>query len=62
MTDLAVALALVLVIEGLLWASFPERMKDVAAQAATFSPSVLRRAGLTAMGIGVFIVWIVRGG
>jgi hypothetical protein len=62
MTDLAVALALVLVIEGLLWAGFPDRMKDVAAQAAGLPSSLLRRAGLVAMAIGVVVVWFVRGG
>ncbi|NBB71812.1 MAG: DUF2065 family protein [Alphaproteobacteria bacterium] len=62
MIDLAVALALVLVIEGLLWAAFPDRMKDVAAQAATLPSSLLRRVGLVAMAVGVVIVWFVRGG
>jgi len=59
--DLAVGLALVLVIEGLLWAGFPDRMKNVAAQAATFPSGVLRRAGLVAMAVGVVVVWLVRG-
>jgi hypothetical protein len=62
MTDLAVALALLLVIEGLLWAAFPDRMKDVAAQAATLPSSLLRRVGLVAMAVGVVVVWFVRGG
>ncbi len=61
MTDLVVALALVLVIEGLLWAGFPERMKNVAVQAATFPSSLLRRAGVLAMAVGVILVWLVRG-
>ena len=61
MTDLAVAVALVLVIEGLLWAGFPDRMKDVAAQAATLPSTLLRRAGVVAMAIGVVLVWLVRG-
>lgn len=61
MTDLAVAVALVLVIEGLLWAGFPDRMKDVAAQAATLPSGLLRRAGVVAMAIGVVLVWLVRG-
>jgi len=62
MIDLAVALALVLVIEGLLWAAFPDRMKGVAAQAATLPSSLLRRVGLVAMAVGVVVVWFVRGG
>jgi uncharacterized protein len=62
MIDLAVALALVLVIEGLLWAAFPDRMKDLAARAATLPSSLLRRVGLVAMAVGVVVVWFVRGG
>jgi hypothetical protein len=61
MTDLGVALALVLVIEGFLWAGFPDRMKNVAAQAATFPSALLRRAGVVAMAFGVILVWLVRG-
>jgi hypothetical protein len=62
MTDLAVALALVLVIEGVLWAGFPDRMKVLAAQAAELPSSLLRRGGLAAMAIGIVVVWLVRGG
>jgi uncharacterized protein YjeT (DUF2065 family) len=61
-SDLAVALALVLVIEGFLWAGFPDRMRNVAAQAATFPSTFLRRAGLLAMAVGVLLVWLLRGG
>jgi uncharacterized protein YjeT (DUF2065 family) len=37
-------------------------MKDVAAQAAALPSSLLRRAGLVAMAVGVIVVWFVRGG
>lgn len=56
-----VALALVLVIEGALYALFPEGMRK-AIQAALSAPiQNLRVAGLAAMALGVFIVWMVKG-
>lgn len=61
MTDFAVALGLVLVIEGLLWAAAPDiavRLLNVVAES---SPQALRTAGVTAVAVGVFIVWLVRG-
>ncbi len=61
MVDLLVALALVLVVEGLLWAAFPERMKALAAQAITMPTTLLRQGGVFAMAIGVVVVWLVRG-
>ena len=60
MSDLLVAIGLVLVIEGLLWAlapGFGRRMLDAAAQ---MPESSLRTAGATAVAAGVLIVWLVR--
>ncbi|MEE9586971.1 MAG: DUF2065 domain-containing protein [Hyphomicrobiaceae bacterium] len=60
MTDFIVAIGLVLVIEGLLWAAFPHyalRMLEAAAEAPE---SNLRIAGAVAVAVGVFIVWLVR--
>jgi uncharacterized protein YjeT (DUF2065 family) len=61
MRDLGTALALVLVIEGILYAAFPERMIRAAQQAATVPPQVLRITGLSAACIGVVLVWLLRG-
>ncbi len=61
MSDLAVAIGLVLVIEGLLWALAPEfgqRMLDLASQ---MPESSLRMTGAGAVALGVLIVWLVRG-
>jgi uncharacterized protein len=61
MSDLAVGIGLVLVIEGLLWAlapGFGRRMLDAAAQ---MPESNLRTAGAAAVAAGVLIVWLVRG-
>jgi len=60
MRDLCTGLALVLVIEGILYALFPEGMKRVAARAMVVPPQILRAAGLLAAAIGVVIVWQLR--
>ncbi len=55
------ALALVLVIEGLMYAVFPEQMKQMIVAILSVPASTLRLAGLVAAVIGVGIVWLVRG-
>jgi uncharacterized protein len=60
MQDLCTGLALVLVIEGVLYALFPEAMKRLAARAMRVPPHVLRAAGLVSAAIGVAIVWLMR--
>ena len=60
MRDLWTALALVLVIEGCLYALFPESMKRAAARALAVPPQALRAAGLAAACVGVALVWLVR--
>lgn len=61
MRDFLTALALVLVIEGILWALFPEGMKRAAALALAVDSSRLRALGLLVAVIGVFGVWLIRG-
>lgn len=61
MQDLLTAGALVLVLEGALWALFPNGMKQAAARAIVLDAGVLRAAGLLFAAIGVFIVWLIRG-
>lgn len=61
MTDLIVAIGLVLVIEGILYALFPSAMQRMMAMALSQPPRSLRTAGLVAAAIGVGIVWLVRG-
>ncbi|ACI99375.1 DUF2065 domain-containing protein [Rhodospirillum centenum] len=61
MTDLMTALALVFVIEGLLYAIAPDGMKEMAAIALETPAGYLRLAGLVAMTVGVGIVWVIRG-
>lgn len=61
MNDFITALGLVLVIEGVSYALFPDGMRKMMAQVLEMPPQVLRTAGLTATVIGVGIVWLVRG-
>ncbi len=61
MTDVLAALGLVLVLEGVLYALFPEFMKRMAAQAQTMPGETIRTAGVIAAGFGLALVWMVRG-
>lgn len=60
MTDFIVGLAMVLVIEGFLYAAFPEAMKKMLEAARDISPQALRSAGLGGFVVGVGLVWLVR--
>lgn len=60
MAELGTALALVLVIEGVLWALFPERMKQAAARAILLEDGSLRVGGLAFAVLGVALVWLIR--
>ena len=60
-SDLVTALGLVLVIEGVLLALFPELMKRMVADILTRPSQLLRSAGVAATALGVLIVWLVRG-
>ena len=61
MADFATALALVLVIEGLLYALFPEAMQRMMRVALEAPPNVLRNGGLAAAILGFIVVWLIRG-
>ncbi len=61
MLDFLTALCLVLVLEGMLYALFPDAMKRMMTLVLTMPSSSLRTAGLTAAGFGVLALWLVRG-
>jgi uncharacterized protein YjeT (DUF2065 family) len=61
MTDLLVALGLVAVLEGVLYAAAPAFMKRMLRQVETMPEQAMRTGGLIAMVVGVFIVWVARG-
>lgn len=61
MSDLAVALGLVLVVEGLLWGLAPHMALRLLAMAAATPEQTLRISGWGAVVVGMVIVWLIRG-
>jgi hypothetical protein len=61
MSDLVVAIGMVLVIEGVVFAAFPGTAKRMAAHASISPEASLRVAGLVSALLGVALVWLVRG-
>jgi uncharacterized protein YjeT (DUF2065 family) len=60
MRDFATAVALVFVIEGMLYSLFPEGMKRMVVQVVALPPAALRATGLAAAVLGVAGVWFIR--
>jgi uncharacterized protein YjeT (DUF2065 family) len=60
MSELATALGLVLVIEGLLYAVAPQRLKHMMSLAQSMTDDQMRTGGMIAIALGVGIVWIGR--
>jgi uncharacterized protein len=60
MQELAVALALVLVIEGVLYAAAPSAMKRMMLQVLQVNDEQLRMMGLACAVIGVGLIWALR--
>ena len=61
MHDLLTALALLLVIEGLLYAAFPGGMRRLLVQVMEMPSQVLRSGGLVAAVVGIGCLWLLRG-
>ncbi|HEX5932461.1 MAG TPA: DUF2065 domain-containing protein [Methyloceanibacter sp.] len=61
MSNIVVALGLVLVIEGTLWALAPGLGRRLLQTAAETPESNLRLIGAAAVTIGVLVIWLVRG-
>jgi uncharacterized protein YjeT (DUF2065 family) len=60
MTDLLTAMALMFVMEGALYALFPQPMKRAAMVMLSQPEGVLRGAGLVLTCLGVAWVWLIR--
>jgi len=60
-TDLFSALALAIIIEGLLYAAFPEQMKRVLASVQLMPASTIRAVALTCAAVGLVLLWFIRG-
>jgi uncharacterized protein len=61
MAEFFVALGLVFVIEGLLFAAFPGIAKRLAATALESPETSLRLAGLVSAVLGIVLIWLLRG-
>lgn len=61
MSDLLVALGLVLVLEGVLWGCFPGFARELVKVAATTPERVTRLSGLGAVALGFAVIWLIRG-
>ncbi len=60
MEFLLTLIGLILIIEGLPYAAFPEAMKRLMAQVQELPPVVLRKFGLVAMGLGFFLCYLTQ--
>lgn len=60
MIDFATALALAVVIEGVLVALFTRPMQKMMAETALLPAHVVRWAGVIATGLGVAAIWLIR--
>ena len=60
MRELIIAFGLFLFIEGILYALFPSKMKNMLKKIDTIKDSQLRSAGLIFAIIGFFIIWYVK--
>lgn len=54
------ALGLAAIFEGLLWAAFPNGMRETMLYLSTLSPFRLRTGGIASMLTGLFLVWLGR--
>ena len=61
LTDFLVALGLVFVIEGLLFAAFPDFSKKALAAVTEAPDQFLRIVGISSAVVGVILIWVLRG-
>ena len=60
MKDLIIALGLLLFLEGILYALFPSKMKNMLMKLKTIKDGQLRISGLIFAIIGFFIIWYIK--
>jgi uncharacterized protein YjeT (DUF2065 family) len=60
MRDFLAALGLLLVVEGIVFAAFPEAVKRAMAEAAQSPADRMRLVGLVSAVVGLVVVWFVR--
>ena len=59
-SDILVAVGLVLALEGMTYAAFPDGMKQVMRQLLEWPSATIRTTGLVAALVGVCLIWLVR--
>jgi uncharacterized protein len=60
MNTIIMAIGLVLVVEGLVFALAPSRLEDVLEALKNMAPERRRLIGLAALAIGVVLVWLAK--
>jgi uncharacterized protein YjeT (DUF2065 family) len=60
--DLATGIGIALAFEGAVWGAAPGAMRRAMQQLENAPDGALRMAALTALGVGVAIVWAARSG
>lgn len=60
MSDFLAALALALVIEGLLYAGFPDQMKRALSALLDTDNSIIRVVALTCSAAGLIVLYLIR--
>lgn len=61
MTDFLVAIGMVFVIEGLIFAAFPASAKKAVAAVMDTPDTSLRTVGIVSAVFGLVLVWLMRG-
>ena len=61
MRDFVVALGLAFALEGLLYAAFPDGMRNLLRQMLEWPARNIRYAGLIVAAVGIGVVWLGRG-
>ncbi len=61
MSDFLVALGLVFMIEGIVFAAFPDAAKRAVTAMLETPDAVLRAVGLASAVLGLGLVWLIRG-
>jgi len=60
MDFLLCVIGLVLVIEGIPYFAFPEKMKQVLAKIPSLPTALMRAFGMSAVGVGLILIYISR--
>lgn len=61
MSDFLAAIGLVLLLEGVAYAAFPDFMRRAAAEISRADPDLMRLIGLIAAMSGLVTLWVARG-